>query len=174
MDTLLGSSYVKLGIVIGIFHNRVAHRRQTLSFIRSILSQLIKATLIFILFIAFSASAAKRKRHAEPPADTSGDYVFALATADKFLHAWQVDDLETGMVLLSDHVRHSQDPEKFEQYFAGATDRAFEIAHGQGNRGRYSFAVVLVTTSGSHVRRRASAIMVVDSGKNDWVVDKLP
>jgi hypothetical protein len=100
--------------------------------------------------------------------------VFALAMANRFLHAWQTDDLETGMVLLSDRVRHSQDQEKFEQFFAGSTDRAFEIARGQGNRGRYRFDVALVTATGTRVRRRASQIVVVNTGKNDWVVDTLP
>ena len=37
------------------------------------------------------------------------------------------------MVLLSDHVRHSQDPEKLEQYFSGDADRAFEIMRGGEN-----------------------------------------
>jgi len=46
------------------------------------------------------------------PADP--DYVFALGTANRFLHAWQTGDLETGMVLLSDRMRHWQDPEKLE------------------------------------------------------------
>jgi hypothetical protein len=118
--------------------------------------------------------ASTRKHHASPAAITDPDYVFALATANRFLHAWQADDLETGMVLLSDRIRHSQDPEKFEQFFAGSTDRAFEIAHGQGNRGRYRFAVALVTTAGTRVRRHASEIVVVNTGKNDWVVDTLP
>ncbi len=40
--------------------------------------------------------------------------------------------------------------------------------------GRYSFPVVLVTAGGSHVTRRSSEIILVDTGKNDWVVDKLP
>ncbi|HWZ82497.1 MAG TPA: hypothetical protein VNW47_07730 [Terriglobales bacterium] len=118
--------------------------------------------------------AGTRKHHASPAAVTDPDYVFALATANRFLHAWQTDDLETGMVLLSDRVRHSQDPEKFEEFFAGSTDRAFEIARGQGNRGRYRFAVALVTDTGTHVRRHASEIVIVNAGKNDWVVDTLP
>ncbi len=100
--------------------------------------------------------------------------MFALATANRFLHAWQAGDLETGMVLLSDRVRHSQDPEKFEQIFSSDSDRAFEIARGIGNRGRYRFAVVLVTSQGNRIRRRFSEIIVVNTGKNDWAIDKLP
>jgi hypothetical protein len=114
------------------------------------------------------------KRHSNAPPQTNPDYVFALATADRFMHAWQTGDPETGMVALSDRARHSQDPDKVEQFFSGGSNRAFEIAHGTGNRGRYRFAVVLVTSAGSHVHRRLSEIIVINTGKNDWVVDKLP
>jgi len=129
--------------------------------------------MILLLSLPMWAGGS-RKHHSNAPTPSDPGYVFALATANRFLHAWQMGDLETGMVLLSDQVRHSQDPEKFEQFFSGDPDRAFEITRGQGNRGRYRFAIVLVTAAGSHVRRRYSEIIVVDTGKNDWVVDKLP
>ena len=131
------------------------------------------AALILLLSLPTWAGGS-RKRHSTEPAPTDPDYVFALAAANRFLHAWQSGDLETGMVLLSDHLRHSQDPEKLEQFFSGDADRAFEITRGRGNRGRYRFATVLVTPAGSRVRRRLSEIIVVNTGKNDWVVDKLP
>jgi hypothetical protein len=119
-------------------------------------------------------AGGSHKRHSIAPTQTNPDYVFALATADRFMHAWQMVDPETGMVVLSDRVRHSQDPDKVEQFFSGGSNRAFEIAHGIGNRGRYRFAVVLVTSAGLHVHRRLSEIIVINTGKNDWVVDKLP
>jgi hypothetical protein len=100
--------------------------------------------------------------------------VFALAAANHFLHAWQTADLENGMVLLSDSIRHSQNADKLEQFFSNGKDRAFEIARGHGHPGRYSFPVVLVTLRGSHVTRKFSEIVVLETGKNDWVVDKLP
>jgi hypothetical protein len=78
------------------------------------------------------------------------------------------------MVLLGDRVRRSQDADTLEQFFSNATNRAFEIARGRGYKGRYSFPVVLVSTERSHVTRRSSEIILVDAGKNDWVVDKLP
>ena len=130
---------------------------------------------VAFLFLALPVSAmGARRLRSTPPPPPDPDYVFALATANRFLRAWQSDDLETGMVLLSDRVRHSQSPEKIEQFFAGTPDRAFEIARGQGNRGRYRFPVVLVTATGTRLRRRSSEITVVNTGKNDWVVDKLP
>lgn len=132
------------------------------------------AGAVILLLSLPTWAAGSRKHHSNPPAPVDPGYVFALATANRFLHAWQTGDLETGMVLLSDHVRHSQNPETLEQFFSGDADRAFEIARGQGNLGRYRFAVVLVTTTGPRVRRRFSEIIVVNTGKNDWVVDKLP
>jgi hypothetical protein len=131
-------------------------------------------SVAILLLASLSAWASPRKRHAVPPAPPDPDYVFALTTANRFLHAWQTDDLEAGTVLLSDRVRRSQDPEKFEQFFAAGTDRAFEISRGTGNRGRYQFAVALVTATGTRTRRRSSDLVVVNTGKNDWVVDKLP
>ena len=128
-----------------------------------------------VLFASPPISAAgPHKHHSTAATATDPSYVFALATANRFLHAWQTGDLETGTVLLSDSARHSRDPEKFEQFFAGTADRAFEIARGKANRGRYRFDVVLVTSAGSGIRRRFSEIIVVNAGKNDWLVDKLP
>jgi len=100
--------------------------------------------------------------------------VFALAAANNFLHAWQTADLENGMVLLSDGIRHSQNPDQVELYFSRETERSFEIARGHGHQGRYSFPLVLVSIRGARVARTASEIILVETGKNDWVVDKLP
>ncbi len=148
------------------------------------LSTAIKRTSI-VLTLAWAAAVmlpvplpmwagASNKHHSSAPTTADPDYVFALATANRFLHAWQMGDFETGMVLLSDRVRHSQNPEKVEQFFSGDAGRAFEIARGRRNRGRYRFEIVLVTVAGSRARRRRSEIIVINAGKNDWVVDKLP
>jgi len=100
--------------------------------------------------------------------------VLALGAANHFLHAWQTGDAETGMVLLSNGLRHTQTSDKLEEFFSNATNRAFEITRGHGHQGLYSFPVVLVTIRGDHVARKFSEIILVESGKNDWVVDKLP
>ena len=78
------------------------------------------------------------------------------------------------MVLVGNSVRHSQSADNLEQYFSNAKERAFEITRGHGRPGRYSFPVVLVTPRGARVTRRFSEITLVDAGRNDWVVDKLP
>ena len=131
---------------------------------------LLTATLFLLVPMQLSAAHKRTK----PAASPDPGYAAALATADHLLHAWQTGDLEAGMVLLDDRVRRSQDPEKFEEFFSGSDTRAFEIAHGTGRRGRYSFPVVLFTIRSNQVHRKFSEIVLVDTGKNDWAVDKLP
>lgn len=141
------------------------------------LSVKIPAAACLFLLTVVPAVPAWARSHGHPAKQetiSDPDYVSALTTANHFLHAWQTGDLENGTVLLSDGLRHSQSADKLEQLFSNATDRAFEIARGRGHKGRYTFPVVLVTLRGSHVMRRFSEIVLVDTGKNDWVVDKLP
>jgi hypothetical protein len=135
------------------------------------------AACLFLLtvFLTTPVWARSQGHHAQPAAPSDPGYVFALAAANHFLQAWQTGDVESGMVLLGDNIRHSQNADKLEQFFSNATNRAFEITRGHGHPGRYSFPVVLVTPRGSsHVARRFSEIVLVETGKNDWVVDKLP
>jgi hypothetical protein len=131
-----------------------------------------------------SLSGARPHKHPAPSAPSDPAYVQALATANRFLYAWQGGDLANGMVLLSDQVRHAQNADTLERFFSAETDRAFEIRSGHGNHARYGFPVVLVTTktdsgatgnsSNKSVTRKSSELVLIDAGKNDWVVDKLP
>ncbi len=134
------------------------------------------ASCLFFLTVFLAMPVwARSHTHSAEESPLDPGYVFALAAANQFLHAWQTGDLEAGMVLLSDGVRHSQNADKLEQFFSNGKDRAFEITRGHGHQGRYSFPVVLVTLRGSsHVTRRFSEIILVETGKNDWVVDTLP
>jgi hypothetical protein len=118
------------------------------------------------------AEARTRPRHSSQPAGPN--YVAALATANRFLHAWQSNDLESGMVLLSDGVRRAHNADQLENFFSVGSDRAFEIARGSGHRGRYSFPVVLLTQQGAKLHRKDSTVILVNTGKNDWAIDKLP
>ncbi len=129
---------------------------------------------ILLLFLPLPSWGGPHRHSAKSATLSDPGYVFALATANRFLHAWQTGDLETGMVLLSDHVRSSHDAETLEQLFSSGSDRAYEITRGQGHPGRYRFPVVLVTKSGGGLHRTFSEIVLVETGKNDWAVDKLP
>lgn len=143
----------------------------------------IRLALFLLLFTTIAPVSAWSRSRPNPDqhSDVSDPaYVAALATANHFLHAWQTADVEAGMVLLSDHIRHSQNADEVEAFFSGArsgthfNDRAFEITRGHGHGGRYNFPVVLVTTQGSHLRRKFSEVTVLNNGMNDWVVEKLP
>lgn len=135
----------------------------------------MKIRLAVCLFLATLPLWARSHSHPAKQENTSDPaYVHALTAANRFLHAWQTGDVEAGMVLLGDRVRRSQNADSLEQFFSNATSRAFEIERGRRHHGRYSFPVILVTATGSHVTRRSSEIILVDAGKNDWVVDKLP
>lgn len=130
------------------------------------------AACLFVLTAPLWAASHSHPAKQADPSDPG--YVFALAAANHFMHAWQTGDLEDGTVLLSDGIRHSQNADTLETFFSSGTEHTFEIARGHGHQGRYIFPVVLVTLRGSHVTRKSSEIIVIETGKNDWVVDKLP
>jgi hypothetical protein len=104
-------------------------------------------------------------------------YASALATADHFLQAWQAGDAENGMVLLTSHAKEAANRNVLEKFFSNSESSAYEIDRGRLlKRGRYEFPVVLVTVPSKNIRarRRFSAIVIVNTGNNDWAVDKLP
>ncbi|MGA9864054.1 MAG: hypothetical protein WBQ19_18230, partial [Terriglobales bacterium] len=123
------------------------------------------AACLLLLTVFPTAVWARSHSHSAEESTLDPGYVFALAAADHFLHAWQTGDVENGMVLLSDGLRHSKSADKLEQFFSSGKDRAFEITRGHGHQGRYSFQVVLVTPRGSsHVTRKFSEIVLVETG----------
>ncbi|MFZ0772220.1 MAG: hypothetical protein WCA49_25025 [Candidatus Sulfotelmatobacter sp.] len=111
-----------------------------------------------------------------PPAALDAGYAPALATADHFLQAWQSGDTENGIALLSSHAKEAATTDVIDRFFSKSTPSAYEIGRGKLlKHGRYEFPVVLVGASkNNHSRRRFSNIIVVNTGNNDWVVDKLP
>ena len=129
--------------------------------------------LMLCLLFLLHPAAAKTK----PASTLDAGYVPALAAADHLLHAWQSGDVESGMVLLTTHAKQSASTDVVERFFSDPGPSAYEIARGKLLKpGRYEFPVVLVIGSAknSHPRRRFSSIIVVNTGSNDWAVDKLP
>jgi hypothetical protein len=106
------------------------------------------------------------------------DYVFALATANRFLHAWQTQDHETGVLLLTDAAKHHTSEDHLDAFFSQreSPDHGFEITRGKKfGDGHYRFPVALwQTVPGKKTRPRFSEIIVVRTGKDDWAIDKLP
>jgi hypothetical protein len=104
-------------------------------------------------------------------------YVEALITTNHFLQAWQSGDIGNEMALLTSHSKEKATTDVLENFFAATGTCAYEIGRGKLiRRGNYEFPVVLVSTDEkrSHVQRRFSTVMVIDTGHNDWAVDKLP
>jgi hypothetical protein len=138
----------------------------------------VRLACLIILTILLTTPALPRTHPRSTKQEIPNDsgYVFALAAANHFLHAWQTGDLESGMVLLSDGLRHSQNADQMEDFFSNAKTkiRSLEITRGRGNPGRYTFPIVLVTARGHHISRKFSEITLIEAGKNDWLVDKLP
>ncbi len=129
----------------------------------------LSLTLCFLSLL--QSLAAKTK----PTAGSDPGYVPALAAADRLLQAWQSGDAEGGMILLTTHAKQSATTEVVERFFADPGLSAYEIVHGKLLKpGRYEFPVVLVLGGAKHPRRRYSSIVVVNTGNNDWAVDKLP
>jgi len=129
-------------------------------------------SLILSVLLLLSPLAAKTRSSALEPG-----YVSALAAADHFLQAWQSGDIESGTALLSSHAREAVTSEGVEAFFSAPVPGAYEIERGKLlKRGRYEFPVVLVTETAKSTRahRHFSSIIVVNTGNNDWAVDKLP
>src|SRR5438445_13866582 len=71
-------------------------------------------------------------------------YSSALAAANRFLHAWQTQDHETGIVMLTDAARQHTSPELLQIFFSPGPQAAFEIKHGKRiGPGEYGFPVAL-------------------------------
>jgi hypothetical protein len=102
-------------------------------------------------------------------------YGSALAAANRFLHAWQTQDHETGIMMLTDAAREHASPDQLQKFFSAGPEAAFEIQRGRRiYEGTYSFPAVLFDTSSSTSRAHACRILIVKAGRDDWGVDRLP
>ena len=118
---------------------------------------------------------SKSRSHA--PSVIDQNYVSALATAHRFLHAWQAHDQETALLLLTDAVKQHISEDQLGDLFEGSAPATYEITRGKKiTDGRYAFPVTLFQNSagrrGPHPRY--SQLIVLNTGKDDWAIDKLP
>lgn len=138
----------------------------------------------FLILVPLFAGllAAPTTAKTKPPASrTSGStrgYASALAAANRFLQAWQNQDHETGLLMLSDEAKQHSSEEQLEEFFASGPDGAYEIARGKRLKaGRYTFPATLFSArSGMEgkARFRRSVIVVVRAGEDEWAIDRLP
>jgi hypothetical protein len=131
----------------------------------------ITSILLFSLFSTLSSAHTHKNNKRKP--DPS--YSAALAAANRFLHAWQSEDHEAGIVMLSDSARQHASPEQLQSFFSPGTNAAYEIARGRRmNSESYVFPVVLFNSSAPPVRPHIVTIVVTREGKSDWAIGKLP
>jgi hypothetical protein len=134
-------------------------------------SRLVVMSLILYFTLLLSPLAAKTRA----ASGLDAGYVRALAAADYFLQAWQTGDIENGTALLSSHAKEVATTEGVEKFFSNPGPSAYEIVRGKLlKRGRYEFPVVLLSGASKNSRRRFSSIVLVNTGDNEWAVDKLP
>jgi hypothetical protein len=134
-------------------------------------------SLVFMAsMMSLSTTVSAQPSKSKSTSSLGRDYAEALAAADHFLQAWQSSDMENGMALLTARAKQTVSRENLTKLFANAEPAAYEITRGKlVKRGRYEFPVVLVDRSQTtHIRRRFSSMVLVETGNNDWAVDKLP
>jgi hypothetical protein len=128
---------------------------------------------------ASTVSIAKTPHSASPatPVSDSG-YASALAAANRFLQAWQNQDHETGLLMLTDIAKQNSTEDRMELFFSSGRDAAYEIARGKKLKaGRYAFPVALFASysdANKPCRPQRSEVVVVRGGKDEWAIDKLP
>ena len=133
----------------------------------------ISVWIALVLALPLSVRGAKTQR----TASLGSSYISALAAADRYLQAWQSGDMELGLTLLSGHAKETVTTDDLEKIFSTTGPLSYEIGRGKLVKSdRYTFPVVLVSSAqiSSRIRRRFSNIVVVNTGNNDWAVDKLP
>jgi hypothetical protein len=132
------------------------------------------ATLI-LLFGVTCAPQARVARHPAkaPPLDPS--YSSALATANRFLQAWQTQDHETGIMMLTDDARQHASREQLQAFFSPGPEAAYEIKRGHRvGASEYTFPAVLFGFSDAAPHPHVCHIVITKAGKDDWAVDRVP
>jgi hypothetical protein len=128
---------------------------------------IIYCLCILLLSTSFARTAKTHPRALDP------QYSSALAAANRFLQAWETQDHETAVMMLSDVARQHSSPELLQAFFSPQAQAAYEIGRGRRtNSGEYVFPVVLFGMTQAHPRY--CTIVVTHSGKDDWAIDKLP
>lgn len=132
----------------------------------------ISVAVVLVVSLSFPAFAHNHKsvrRTLDP------SYSSALAAANHFLQAWQAEDHETGIVMLTDSARQHATPDELQHFFSPGPNAAYEIAHGKRmSTAAYKFPVVLFSASNTSLRPRCSVIVITRNGKSDWFVERLP
>jgi hypothetical protein len=136
--------------------------------------------LLSCLLLSVLPAFARRKTEpkASHAAAIDSSYVSALATANRFLYAWQAQDQENGLIMLTDAAKQRTSEDRLQSFFSpgAGVQQTYEIGHGKKMAsGRYSFPVELFVSKPAGTSHfRYSQIVIVKAGSDDWAIDKLP
>jgi hypothetical protein len=134
--------------------------------------------VILSLAPLLSTSARARDKHSSSLVVPDRGYSFALAAANRFLQAWQNQDRETGLLMLTDAAKQASSQQRTDSFFSSGNDAAYEIARGRRLKaGRYAFPITLFISdseSNRSGRPQRSQIIVVHAARDEWAIDKLP
>jgi hypothetical protein len=135
----------------------------------------LNRTLVASLLLLIFAVPSPGKSKTAPPVDP--DYVYALATANHFLHAWQTQDQETAILLLSDRLKQRTSESSLDALLTSAISKPQSFEIGRGKKlapGRYQFPIALFQAKAKWTHPQTAALVVVKNSNNDWAIDKLP
>lgn len=132
---------------------------------------------VFLVLGLLLAQVSARSR-TPVPAVYDPDYSSALAAANHFLHAWQSEDHETSLIMLTDVAKQQTSEEGLQAFLSGGPKTAFEIGRGSKLKpGRYVFPITVFALE-PDLRKPChphyTRIIVTRTGKDDWAIDKLP
>ncbi len=140
---------------------------------------MIRTLATFWLLAVLAIPSPGKSKPPAPPVDP--DYIYALGTANHFLHAWQTQDQETAILLLSDRLKQSTADIALDGFLTckGSKPQSFEIGRGKKlATGRYRFPIALFQNPANSTSKRlhpqSSALVVLKTGKNEWAIDQLP
>jgi hypothetical protein len=134
-----------------------------------------RVLLLIVCFLTVQTFSFALPARTQPETVYDSAYASALSAADRLLQAWQSGDAESGMPLLTTHAKQTAGTDIVESFFSRRESAAYEITRGKMlKRGRYEFPVLLLIGSSKNLRRRFSSMVVINTGHNDWAIDKLP
>jgi hypothetical protein len=140
--------------------------------------KIARLALCISLVLGLLLAPASARSRSIVPAIYDPDYISALAAANHFLHAWQSEDHETSLIMLTDAAKQQTSEEGLQEFFSGGPKAAFEIGHGSKLKaGRYVFPITLFALEPDtrrSVHPHYTRIIVTRTGKDDWAIDKLP
>jgi hypothetical protein len=132
---------------------------------------------LLVLSLALQSSTVSIAKSKRAPVLAAADpgYASALAAANHFLQAWQNQDHETVLLMLSDAAKQASSEARLNNLLSPGSDAAYEIARGKKLKtGGYTFPVALFPSANKTGHSQRTEIVVVHAANDEWTIDKMP